>query len=196
MAESTLPTGYTIRPISTAEFTPLYETHGPRLFSDLMVLKMMKVLGERELTVAHGFRDMVSTRYRLNLGVFHKDEFVGWSWGYQTSPLEYYMENSAVFPEHRRKGLYAALVREVIHTTTEHGFAAVYSLHHLVNNPVIIPKLQAGFIMTGFNVMDLYGTLVRLDYFANPMRHRIMEVRCGYRKPDAEILSLFGQDDL
>ena len=47
----------------------------------------------------------------MNLAVFDKKEnFIGWSFGWQENPNTYYMCNSAVLPKYRRKGIYSALL--------------------------------------------------------------------------------------
>ena len=61
----------------------------------------------------------------------------------------------------------------------------------MTNNAVIIPKLKAGFVISGFEVSDRFGTLVQLSYYFNPLRRKMMDVRVGQRKPDEEIRKLF-----
>ena len=82
---------------------------------------------------------------RVSFGVYHENEFVGWSWGYQDSPEAFYMCNSAIMPAHRRKGLYTKLLTKMVAKINEHGFQRIYSKHNLTNNSVLIPKLKFGF---------------------------------------------------
>jgi hypothetical protein len=152
MNDSKLPHGYAIRSMSDAEFVPLFEEFGPKLFDEHMTLKMMKVLSEQEIVAAHKLKEKIASRYRLNLGLFHEERFVGWSWGHQRSATEFYMESSAVFVEHRRKGLYSALLQEIIRVTANEGFQVISSKHHQTNNAVIIPKLKSGFLITGISI--------------------------------------------
>ena len=58
-----------------------------------------------------------SSLYTLNLGLFHKDEFIGWSNGIQTSDNRYYMKNSGILPKFRSQGLYTELLKVVIEET-------------------------------------------------------------------------------
>ncbi|MCM2354293.1 MAG: hypothetical protein NDI63_11815 [Pseudobdellovibrio sp.] len=36
--------------------------------------------------------------FKLNLGLYFKNKFVGWSWGFQEQATVYYMRNSAILP--------------------------------------------------------------------------------------------------
>ncbi len=82
--------------------------------------------------------------FRLRWLIEHQGSVVGWSWGYETEPDVYYMCNTAIAAEHRRKGLYSALLPHVLDACRAEGFQAVFSRHAATNNAVIIPKLKAG----------------------------------------------------
>lgn len=125
--------------------------------------------------------------FRLNLGLYHHDEFVGWSWGFQESNETFYMVNSAVFPEHRRKGLYTRLMEAVVEEATRQGFMRIYGRHNSMNNAIIISKLKAGFVITSLEVSIHFGVLVHLSYFTKPLNRKMMEYRVGEMKPDDEI---------
>lgn len=130
--------------------------------------------------------------YKLHLGAFDKDgNLLGWSWGFQETPTTFYMINSAVLPEHRRKGLYGALVEACIDTVAKKGFQLIYSRHCATNNAVIIPKLKAGFTIAKMEIDDKYGVLIHLHYYTDPTRRKVMDYRCGQTKPDAEVKNLF-----
>jgi hypothetical protein len=125
--------------------------------------------------------------FKIRLGVFKGDEFVGWSFGDQQSSDIYYMRNSAIRPEFRRQGLYSALLKANIELLTQKGFQKIYSRHTTTNNAVIIPKLAAGFIITSMELDDMFGSLVHLSYFTNPLRRKMMEFRTGNLRPDGEL---------
>jgi len=125
--------------------------------------------------------------YQLRLGLFYKNEFVGWSAAHQESSETYYMRNSAILPAHRRKGLYSALLKQTIATLTEKGFQRIYSRHSATNNNVIIPKLKVGFTISSLEVTDMFGVLVHLVYFPKDLRRKVMVYRVGDIKPDNEI---------
>lgn len=136
-------------------------------------------------------KSKLGTPIRINLGVFDKDKLIGWSWGFQESPAKYYMCNSAIIPEYRRKGLYTKLIKEVLLKAKEYGFQEIYSRHTATNNAVIIPKLKAGFKITSMEISDMFGTLIHLSYHTNKTRNKIFEYRVGQLKPDQEIKAIF-----
>ena len=55
------------------------------------------------------------------------------------------------------------------------------------NSAVLVPKLKAGFIITAFEMSDVYGLLVHMSYFANPVRRKAMNFRSGMTIPDEEL---------
>lgn len=100
------------------------------------------------------------------------------------------MMNTGVLEAHRRRGVYTALLPVVLKTAQQVGFQVVLSRHHATNNAVIIPKLKAGFVITGLELDDRYGTLVQLSYYFNPLRRRLLDVRVGQSAPDDEVKKL------
>ena len=66
------------------------------------------------------------------------------------------------------------------------GFQELCSRHSVDNNAVIIPKLKAGFVITGVEISDMWGTLVNLSYYTNEKRRKVLSYRSG-AKPDSEI---------
>lgn len=132
-----------------------------------------------------------SSLFTLRLGVFFRDQFCGWTIGEQQADGVFYMRNSAIFPEHRRKGLYSALLDKTLQSARNKGFQAVRSRHKATNNEVIIPKLKAGFKITGFEISDIFGTLVHLTLFLNPLREQVLDYRVGY-KPSDEVKKALG----
>jgi ribosomal protein S18 acetylase RimI-like enzyme len=127
---------------------------------------------------------MGASLWRLRLGAYIQGELAGWSVGVQESAETYHMVNSVVLPAFRRRGVYRALVDETVARAVAAGFQRIYSRHVTTNNAVIVPKLQAGFVIGGLEVSDLYGSLVHLVYLPDPARQAAMKVRSGERRPD------------
>lgn len=105
------------------------------------------------------------------------DEVIGAYWGLQESFLRYYMVSSVVAAGWRRRGLYKALLPRVIAAATDAGFREIYSRHVADNNPIIIPKLQAGFAISAFEVAPRFGLLVHLRYYPSAAMRQL----AGYR---------------
>lgn len=191
MFTKNLGNGYVIREMKPDEFWPLWDTHSPAIFRDVLFsFPWRQHLTEKETDDMALLSKNKGTPYRLLLALFKDDEFVGWSFGDQKNvDNDYYMRNSAVLPEHRRQGLYSALMTTHLEIVNEKGFQKITSSHHVTNNAVLIPKLKAGFIISGFEMDDGFGLLVNLTYFTNPLRREMMDVRAGLTRPSDQIKS-------
>jgi len=184
---------YSIRSMTEEEFDPLFQKYTKEFFDDdTQVFRLRDALTEDERARLKKLSANMGEPFVLRLGVFHKNEFVGWHFGRQDSHTQFYMQNSGILPEHRRKGLYAELVKRVLEVTTEMGFQSIWSRHNTTNNAVIIPKLKQGFVITALEVTDIFGTLIHLYYFPNEIRRKMTDYRVGQIKPDSEIKKYLG----
>jgi GNAT superfamily N-acetyltransferase len=182
----TLPDGYEIRLLSPEAIEPLLAEWQPKIFSSHGSIFPQFTDAEREATKR--LRAHMGAPLQLGFGIFHGDTFVGWHVGNQRTGLEFYMRNSAVLPEHRGRGLYAALLRTVKEYLLELGFQEISSRHNATNNAVIVPKLKQGFVITALEASDVFGTLVHLTYFASARRRATLDFRVGMAHPDEEML--------
>ena len=186
-----LPDGYEIKSMSEEEFGPLWTKHAKAIFTDSQpILNSADILTEADLQKSTDLKKRLKEILKLRFALFYKDQFAGWSWGVQQGTETFNMCNSAVLPEHRRKGLYTALMNTVVHAATEAGFRRIFSRHSATNNAVIIAKLKAGFNITTMELSESFGTLVHLTYFPNPTRRKVLEYRAGLIRPDEEIKKL------
>src|SRR5688500_16067204 len=97
--------GFVIKTVSTTEFTELTAKPMERVFdASEPVLRLRDHLSEDERRRVQALRDRMGDAYRINLVAFHGDALAGWCFGYQESALIFYMCNSAVLPEFRRRG--------------------------------------------------------------------------------------------
>jgi hypothetical protein len=143
-----------------------------------------RFLSSEELESKMSLEEKMSSPFRIRIGVFFEENLVGWSFGWQESDAVFCMANSGILAEHRRKGLYHELILKMIEMARSKGFQVVYSKHIAVNNAVIIPKLKAGFVITGIELDDSFGTLVHLSYYMNPTRNHLLRVRAGLERPN------------
>ena len=67
-----------------------------------------------------------------------------------------------IHPAWRGRGLYRALLPRVVAAARDAGFREVVSRHRADNNPILVPKLRAGFVISGFDVSPRWGLLVHL----------------------------------
>jgi GNAT superfamily N-acetyltransferase len=178
--------------LTEEEFKPLFEKYNDSMFQDMHSYQLSEILSLPDLEKIETLRLNMKSQYRLYLGVFdQKDEFIGWTWGFQENSETFNMVNSAVLEDHRRQGLYSALLARCIEILTEKGFQVIYSKHCATNNAIIIPKLKAGFVIAKMEMNDRYGILIHLHFYTNSERRRIMDYRSGHMKPDPKIKNIF-----
>jgi len=177
--------GYEMRLMGEEQALSLLREWQPKMFSNDGTIFPAFTDAEKAATKNLGAR--MGQPLHLYFGLFQGDTFAGWHVGDQRSAREFYMRNSAVLPEHRRKGLYSAMLSCVKEYLLEMGFQEITSSHIATNNAVIIPKLKQGFVITGIEVSDYFGTLVILKFFANSGRRHVMDYRVGMIAPDDRI---------
>lgn len=185
--------GYVVREMSEKSFIEYQKPLGDIVFEEDHSIFPFELMSDVEKSkTSNLLENFYNDQYKLYLGVFDSnDEFVGWHFGYQESGQVFYMCNSAILEEHRRKGLYSGLLEHALAVLIEKGFQVIYSRHNATNNSVIIPKLKAGFVISSLEISDIFGVLVHLKYFTNNTRRKIMDYRTGQIKPDDELESLF-----
>ena len=183
---------FSIKILTKETFFPLFEKFRPIVFEDTHSFTWRDVLPPKELDQIEKLNENMGKRFELHLGVFNEiDEFIGWCSGYQNSKDSFCMMNSGVLKEYQRQGIYSALLQKNLEILTEKGFQIIWSRHCATNNAVIIPKLRAGFIISSLEIDDCFGTLIQLRYYTNASRRKIMDYRCGQRKPDKELKEIF-----
>lgn len=175
--------------ITPEEFFPFFRETRPKIFRGEFDFDTQAVMTALEKEKVKAMPKMENIQ-RYQLVAKDRDKIIGWSFGQQRTYDDFYMINSAVFPEYRRQGIYTELMRQAVEYITELGFQRIYSRHKMSNNAVIIPKLMAGFAITGFEVGDVFGNLVELSYYTNPRRRELLEVRTGMRRPSEEDMGL------
>lgn len=189
-----LPKGYEVKEMLTEEFHKLWVGPAGKLFNDVSLFyDHTQVNTKKESTNFEKLRKNFNSEkhYRLNLALFYKNKFVGWSWGFQETATVFYMCNSAILKQHRRKGLYTYMMNEILKRVSAKGFMRIYSRHIITNNDILISKLKAGFKITNFELSDRFGTMVHLSYFPQKIRNDILDFRSGYKRPDKKMKKIF-----
>lgn len=172
-----LQDGYELRLLDESTGQPLISEWLPKVFGENG--RIMPVYSNAEKAAIERLRLHTGDPLILRFGLFIGDQFAGWHVGDQVNTTEFYMRNSAILPEHRNQGLYSAMLKCVKEYVLALGFQVITSRHLATNNAVIIPKLKQGFVMTGMELSDVFGTLVCLRYFANENRRSVLDYRCG-----------------
>ncbi|MEN0057714.1 MAG: GNAT family N-acetyltransferase [Bdellovibrio sp.] len=188
-----IPGNYEIKEISLDELRKQMDEWGPKIFTNNNTsMNSSLILSDLEKENVRKLHKNLSALYSLRLGIYKGSEFCGWFCGEQHTAESFYMRNSAIYPDHRRKGLYTALLSEVLKRVKDQGFQILYSRHNTTNNSIIIPKLKAGFNITTLEVSERFGTLVHLTYFFNDIRTQILDFRSGNSKPSPQVKQALG----
>jgi GNAT superfamily N-acetyltransferase len=149
--ESVLFGNYAFRMLDDAEFGPLFRQYRPIIFQTMLDFDVQQALSSEEQMATARLRERMGTPFRLNIGIYHRQEFIGWSFGRQESAEKYYMVNTAILPQHQGKGIYSALLPRILGALQREGFQIVYSRHVATNNQVLVPKLKADSLLLALN---------------------------------------------
>lgn len=182
-----LPTGYQFLDISQNDFWKKVENKMKNIFSNDLIFEARKHLSDIEKENLNRLgKNLTEVDCHYSILTFNND-VVGWTWGRQDSFESYYMVNSGILPDHRGRGLYSKMLDITLKKLSKKGYQKIWSRHNMTNNEIIIPKLKAGFFISGTELSDAFGTLVCLTYYTNPLRRKMLDFRSGHRRPDGEI---------
>lgn len=165
---------YYYKIVSREEVQVVFKDKINEVFRNENTIYIEKYFSETE----KAFKFPKSDVFRLNILVYHKDEIIGWHIGFQKAN-EYYMMNTGILKDYQGNGIYTKLLREIIEIIKPKGFLYIKSHHLASNNQVIIPKLKAGFVITGMDINERFGILVRLKYFFNEKIKDVYLMRTG-----------------
>jgi GNAT superfamily N-acetyltransferase len=113
----------------------------------------------------------------FRLGAYDGEQLVGWSYGWMERGDVFYVANSGVIASHRRRGIYSSLLAAMREHAIGQGAVAVRSQHSVLNNPVLIAKLRAGFHVTGLSQHARMGALVELTLHLYEPRQALFRAR-------------------
>lgn len=88
MKRKRLPPGYEIRELSNEEFGERWLAPGKKIFNDTsLIYDRSVVFSKKERSRFEELREKFDqkSKFRINLGLFFKGKFVGWSWGKRPS---------------------------------------------------------------------------------------------------------------
>ncbi len=168
--------------LTKEEFIPLLNTYRPIVFHENNSIHLEEFYSEVEKQKTEHLNSLWSSQYRIYLTAWEGEQLVGWSWGFQKSGHEFYMCNSAVLPEYRKRKIYSTLLDKVVEKATQDGFQEINSKHHADNNSVIIPKLKKGFVVQGFEINPRFGLMLTLVFYTNAKVQHAHHQRTGYKK--------------
>jgi GNAT superfamily N-acetyltransferase len=178
---------YYFREASMEEFAPFFREKRPVVFQDSLNISVEDWLTDDDKAKLNELSGLIKNRYSLRIFILKGDEIIGWHVGRQTDEELYYMTNTGIFKEYQGKGIYTAFLPKILEILQQKGFQKIRSKHLASNNPVLIPKLKAGFNITGFEIDERFGVLVLLSYIFNDKRRKAYEFRTGALKPDEDL---------
>lgn len=165
------------------EFFALFKKHYDSVFDDDVTFENRNlILTLKERKKMDTLAKKMGSPNEIFLGAFKGKEFIGWSWGFQTSKETFYMCNSGVLKSYRHMGIYTKMLQMIIEEASHLGFQIIESRHNLTNNSVIIPKLKAGFVISAMELSEWMGTMVVLKYYTNKKRLQLVDFRAGQRR--------------
>jgi GNAT superfamily N-acetyltransferase len=168
--------------VSADEFWPVFKQYREVIFGEDTTIYLPDDDAAENLSKRRALSDNLAQIAQFYLLAYCDTQVVGWSYGRQETRDTYYMVNSAVLPQWRRQGIYRHMMDRVIEKCVQAGFSHIYSRHHCSNNAVIIAKLHKGFMISGMEIVPVFGTLVRLSYFSTKENADIFCFRTGARK--------------
>jgi GNAT superfamily N-acetyltransferase len=182
--------GYSVREATVQEFGQFFRENIQHMFPSSVQFDVYAAIPPEVAKAARDRRPLHEV-YVLRWFIEYDGKVVGWTVGEEVDMETFYMRNTAILPEHRRKGVYRALLQAVIGHLAPRNYQRVTSRHAATNNAVIIPKLQAGFMITGLEISDQHGTLVNLTYFFQQARIDAIRFRTGEQRLSAELRDRF-----
>ena len=91
-------------------------------------------------------------------------DLVGVVRGSQRLRADWHMSITAINPAFQGLGIYTELLQRLLPIFKQAGFRRVVSRHHADNSSVLVPKLKAGFIITGVEISPKRGLMIELSY--------------------------------
>lgn len=175
---------YSYKILSAQEFAPFFQANRHIIFKkDLDINDEAFLSVEEDMQIQELARNM-GNPFRLYIGIYHNDEQIGWTFGWQENRCKFYMCNTGILPAHQNKGIYKKLLPEILSILQQEGFQEVYSRHKATNNQVIVPKLQAGFYISKMEISTTFGVLAHLSYFFNENNRKALQFWTGQYRPD------------
>jgi ribosomal protein S18 acetylase RimI-like enzyme len=187
----TLTDGYALHLIPKEKFEKLYSVYRNEIFENQeQFFDLKQTLSDEERKKTKNLNTNMGHPVILRLGVFKDDTFVGWYVGYQQSAETFYLQNAGVLPQHRRHGLYTAMLKKMVEITVKIGFQKIYLCTLATNNTSIIAALKQDFVISSMEINDGFGVFIHLSYYPNMLRKKVVDYRVGFIKPDEEIKHL------
>lgn len=168
--------------VDKAAFREFFPKLRAEVFKDDVIFDPTDSFGAEEKATMQENATRLSEAQGYTLVARDGEKIVGWSYGLQKGNVDFTMVNSGVLETYRRQGIYTELMHKAVDKITEMGFHRISSRHKVSNNAVIIPKLKFGFVITGIEILEIFGPCVTLSYHTKPLLREMLDVRMGSRR--------------
>ena len=170
-----LPAGVVARPVDRATLRTVWETLSPRLFPHDDELRRFRTPPDRE-SGQDALKSLYSRQHRERIVLYDEaGDPIGFSYGQMEDYLTYYMHTMGLAPAYRGKGIYTAYLRQFADFIGALGYERITSHHQPNNRAVLIGKLKAGYMITGMELDESFGLLIKMAYFIHRDREEGFE---------------------
>jgi len=169
--------------IDNETFDAFFSVNRSKVFDNSITYNIVKTLSIDEKKTSNRLLKEFKTE-RINYFFTENQEIIGWSWGYYKDIDEFYMVNTGIFKAYQNQGIYSKFLKYFIENLRKENIQKITSTHHATNNQVIVPKLKAGFLITGLELNTRFGMMINLTYFFNKTQQKLINHRVGYETFD------------
>lgn len=182
-----LPDNVSVELVDRVELRKAMNTIWYEVFPGRAELQMEKVSIERENVRKEVLKDFNTKIFCLDMVFTEKisRKPIGWIMSEQHDYETFYLRNSGFVPEFRRKGIYSNAHAAISEYLKKRGFERIVSDHLPNNKPMLILKINDGYIINNMTLDDRFGPMVRLVKFLYKDRQKFFEER--FRLPDYSI---------
>ena len=105
----------------------------------------------------------------------NEDEPVGWLHGYMEDKETFFIVTVGLIATFRGRGIYTTFLKGLIAYLAAAGYERLTTSHHPNNRAIMIAELKAGFNITGLELHEGYGSLVKMTYLFHQDRRESFE---------------------
>jgi GNAT superfamily N-acetyltransferase len=186
--DAPLAGGYRMQALTPADYWALFEAEMRQHYPPEVFFELEQVLSERDRHAVALLKEALPPRVADPIAVRLDGVLAAMFFGAAGIRGEYWMISTVVKPDHRRRGLYAAVVDRVVAYARDAGFVSVVSQHAPNNLPVMIAKLKAGFVIEALEIDARVGPSVRLRRYLHPAYDQAFAYRCGEASLDTALI--------
>ncbi len=167
-----LPADTVARLVEPEMMRAVWDSLSPHIFPDDSALRRFRTPPDRAAQVAL-LKTLYNDWHQVNLVVYNAaDEPIAWHYGRMEDYLTFYMHTFGLLPAYRGQGIYTAFLRAFCAYIGDLGYERLTSHHQPNNAAVLIGKLKAGWVITGMELDESIGPLVKMTYFTHPDREQ------------------------